>query len=724
MRHPVVVGLFTALVVLAGSITASAQQFPLSSADVTCRQEIGKRAKKLADTLLKEKIKCHKLRMKGAITLGTNCNSPTDPFFPGGLKVANAQAKMDEKVATKCAAASSPFSLGYVLCPTPCESITISGFTGPNSVASCIICQMAPELVGLPAGSGFDATALFAGYGANPPAPLPTNDLRYKCQNNIGSAMRKLVNSRVKEQQKCQIAGDATTQLETVCQVAQTGVDEKVTKAITKARATVGKCNPGALANLPNTCSPANLDGEKDCIQAASLAYADSLFHAIYYAEPHAIFVSSTVGSPSGTGTVFSPIDTIQGGITLALSNSTPDIFIDGGSYNGQITLQSGIHLKGGFNSSLNWVNDGSITAAFSATTNGMLGTSVSNTTVEQLKVSSAGTFSTGQSSYGVRLISPSNVTIKNCTIVSGNAGNGTGGSNGGGGNSGNIGGNGGNGCEGSTYLCSTCGRPGGGGGGTNPSCSSGSTGGAGGAAGHCSTGDVGQAGQAGAGTNPGGGGPGGGGCHGVPGAGGSAGNVASGSNGGGAANFGSASSLYTPANGGNGTNGATGSGGGGGGGGGGGDAGCDSYGGGGGGGGSGGCGGTFATGGTGAGGSFGVWISGGTATIQNTAIQTGTGGTGGSGGVGGNGGSGVGGGFGGSGEDDSIPGKNGGSGGNGGNGGHGGGGGGGPSVGIVCSGASVVRSGNTFTLGNAGGGGSSSGNAGATGLHVNENGC
>src|SRR6185436_7070795 len=181
-------------------------------------------------------------------------------------------------------------------------------------------------------------------------------------------------------------------------------------------------------------------------------------------------------------GTILHPFNTIGEGITLAVANGITNVFIDGGAYTESLTLQSGVNLVAGFNSSAGWRRDGSTTQLFGGTT-AVLGNSVSDVVIDGLRITAASNTSPGGSSYGVRLLSPSNVLIKNGSVTAGNGGSGTNGSNGGSGASGTTGGNGGNGCENSTVFCSSCGRPGGGGGGSS-SC--GITGGTGGQPGRC----------------------------------------------------------------------------------------------------------------------------------------------------------------------------------------------------------------------------------------------
>ena len=173
----------------------------------------------------------------------------------------------------------------------------------------------------------------------------------------------------------------------------------------------------------------------------------------------------------------------------------------------------------------------------------------------------------------------------------------------------------------------------------------------------------------------------------------------------------------YSPAPGGNGVAGAPGVGGGGG-------AGggsthstgtCNDWGGGGGGGGAGGAGGAGGRNGTSAGGSFAIFLWASSATLLDSTLSADDGGTGGAGGAGQLGGSGGAMGSGGAGHDEGRAGGAGGSGGIGGAGGQGGGGSGGPTFGILLgAGSTAPATGTTIAHGVGGMGGSPNGPAGA----------
>ena len=677
--------------------------------DANCRKNLGKGVRLLANMVLREKAKCFASLMAGTIT-GVDCDDLSDPAFPGALAVQRMRDKLDRLATTGCALAATPQTNGYLVCPVPCGSISTSSYAG---VADCLACRTEAE-------SGI---TIEEAYGS---PPVPGSADERSCQGNVGKALRKYANIKVKEQQKCQFAEDLNP-TGANCRIADPQF--KVARTLARARLQIARCNPAALVTL-DSCG-GNLTAEQNCIEAAVNLLTDDLFTDVYAPLGFdGVFVSADVGSPGGTGSIADPLDTIGAGIGQAIADGVANVFIDSGVYPESINLASGINLLGGFNSGNGWLRDGSTTSVFGGTT-AVLGNFVTDVVIEQLTISAAGTTSIGASSYGIRLVSSSSILIKDSAVTAGSAGDGSNGGNGANGLAGFGAGNGGNGCEDSSIFCSSCGRPSGGGGGSSRTCN-GSTGGSGGTGGlsgkDTSSGNTG--GQGSQGTGPAGsvsggaGGPGGGASgNGTPGSPGSPGNVGSDAFGG--SSFGSGSSTYVVASGGTGGAGSGGSGGGGGGGGGGGSDVCDSWGGAGGGGGGGGCGGAAGTGGTGAGGSFGIWVSGGSATVATTTINTGNGGNGGLGGTGGTGGPGAPLGTGGGGEDDSGAGANGASGGNGGRGGHGGGGGGGPSVGIVCrSGATVGSSLNTFNLGTGGPGGGSAGNAGANGVTANTSGC
>src|SRR5262249_29800868 len=150
-----------------------------------------------------------------------------------------------------------------------------------------------------------------------------------------------------------------------------------------KLKATIAQCSDGELAAL-NSCAN-NVNAEQGCIQGAADLMADDLFDAVYNpAGLGAVYVSSSIGSPGGAGTIADPVDTINGGLTAAIGSGAANVFIDGGAYSETVSLVSGINLIGGFNSAGGWIHDGSTTTVFGGTT-AVLGSFVSDVVVDGL---------------------------------------------------------------------------------------------------------------------------------------------------------------------------------------------------------------------------------------------------------------------------------------------------------------------------------------------------
>ena len=617
-----------------------------------------------------------------------------DPAFPVRSR-SGGENKAVALASSGCALASGADQ--QRLLPSPCGAISISGY---SDVANCLVCIAESE----------SSIADNSAYGTPPPAPPVLNQ---KCQIQVGKAFQKYSDTRAKVQQTCQFAEDISP-LGTNCRIA----DPKgtVAKAVIKLKLSIAKCTDAGLAGL-DSCGN-NVNGEQSCIQGATELMVDNLFADVYTpAGTSAVFVSSNVGTPGGSGTIASPVDTITGGLSIAIGSGAANVFIDGGAYSESLSLVSGINLVGGFNSAGGWIHDGSATTVFGGTT-GLLGSLVADVVVDGLSVHAAG--NTGGPARTASALGSTNVMIKRAGRSSpvavapherrqrrrGFAGG--------------VGGNGGG--ARTRPSSATAARGPAEGSGPGAICNGGGGGGGGEAADARETRRR-AAPVAAAATDRGGGlerraAPAERRARGfrVASAPGNAGSDESG---------GAASAAVAP------------------------HAGqrkrrwrqlvrwrwrrqrrrwhsvCDSWGGGGGGGGGGGCGGGGGGAGGGGGGSFGIWIDGGNATVVGVTIQTGNGGNGGGGGSGGTPGGGGGGGANGGGEDDSGPGAGGRNGGNGGRGGHGGGGGGGPSIGIACvSGGAAATSSNVFTVGASGSGGSSPANPGATGRNANTSGC
>jgi cysteine-rich repeat protein len=488
---------------------------------------------------------------------------------------------------------------------------------------------------------------------------------------------------------------------------------------------TSGSCGVGACKRDfqcqggSNVCTP----GTAAASDAPDDAFVDANCDGIDGDINDAVFVAKS-GSDANPGTMALPKLTIQAAVTLA-AGSGKDVYVSGGTYVESITLSNGVGIYGGFDAALAWARTDTQARIVGGST-AVTGTSVSNVVLDHLSIRASSATTAGGSSYGIRLTSATNVSVRKSTVE---AGAGADGANGSAGTDGTDGTDGGDGKPGACSAPAV--------GTSGPGCTSAMRGGAGGTAGqdfHNGTGS-GTSGTIGFGDAPGKGGAAarwdatnslviaaGSGASGKP--------VSPGDAGTSGADFNPTSTTtYLPASGTAGLPGGDGSGGGGGGGGMGGSVAaiCNingGYGGTGGGGGGGGCGGGLGGGGDGGGGSFAIWVaSSSNISVTLTDLVSDTGGRGGDGGTAGDGGAGGTGGSGGQvGTGNGTVGGNGGDGSDGGRGGDGGGGGGGPSIGIVIRScvSACTQTTNTFTLGFPGQGGQGGTTGGATGLSAN----
>ena len=440
-----------------------------------------------------------------------------------------------------------------------------------------------------------------------------------------------------------------------------------------------------------------------------------------------AIFVATT-GADTGAGTMQHPFQSITHALVVASQVSGIDhIYVAAGQYHAPLTLQDGISIFGGYDSSDNWSRSGSAPTdiVFTGSSGKKIAVRgqdiITSTTLGRLSISTDDVAEGNGNNIALYCDHCPGLIIQNSSLRAGNAGHGMHGADGSpailSADDGNIGMKGGMGSgfpagPGGAGGRSGCERPGG-------------AGGMGAASGNY----PGLPGSPGMFSTPGGSGgqptgvdrPGNPGTHGLTGA--------NGSNGSGGRGGNLINGYWSGADGEDGQDGQHGHGGGGGGG----SAGyslgsfnLNSSGNGGGGGGGGGCRGTKGYRGSAGGSSFGLFLLNSTGiTLTNNDFYAGDGGIG---GRGGNGGSGSSGGRGALGGDfnnfvqENSNGGRGGDGGRGGNGGHGGGGAGGNSVGVYLENtdpSAALPGSNTITVGQPGAGGNSSGNPGHTGLAV-----
>ncbi len=462
------------------------------------------------------------------------------------------------------------------------------------------------------------------------------------------------------------------------------------------------------------------------------------------------IFVAPSGTNSSTCGTTYqAPCETITYSIGRAKTEVREHVYIQAGTYNEVIVVESGIHLWGGYD--LNWQRAARTKQGHETRIEGKLDSTTNHyvtvraqaiakpTTIADLVLvganASGSTLKGARSSVVVYADTAAGLNLERVTLIAGNGADGKNGFTGIGAPNpspivqmnGKIGGN----AQEFNSSCNTSSRGAGGAAGVNncvgglsPAAGRGGDGGtmdtccdcflgactcvtcncdatagaAGKNAAQWSTNTFGYRGAGGAGKST---------CG--PGGGGRTGRVQNGAQGIGGVGGSWITGFWYASSGSAGQTGQHGGGGGGGGGSGGCDSGQDSTGAGGGGGGAGGCAAlSGGGGGEGGGGSFGVLADASSVTITDCEIQLGNGGRGGDGGVGGRGQSGGGGGSGGSGGSGGTGTAHGGSGGDGGHGGHGGGGGGGAggvSYGIFSR-KSIINESCTFSGGSAGSGG------------------
>jgi len=254
-------------------LSAPRAEAQLAPAQVNCRKSIGKGVRALADTVIKERIQCHKLRMLGTLLPSIDCNDAQSAPMSG--KVGVAKAKLASSIQRDCAGLS-PADNQYVACPAPCGATMILDYAG---VAACFMCVTEAH-------AGDAITTVYD----TPPAPSAPETAA--CQRYIGQALRKYLTSRMKEQQRCQLAEDRVpTSLD--CQTAD--VKGRVAKARARVDSAIGRCDPGAFSDL-NSCG-ADLIAERMCVKDVAELQADYLFDAVY--RPSTLV-------PTATATVFS----------------------------------------------------------------------------------------------------------------------------------------------------------------------------------------------------------------------------------------------------------------------------------------------------------------------------------------------------------------------------------------------------------------------------------
>jgi hypothetical protein len=265
-------------VLLVGIAPMAAAQVGIEQA--RCRKSLGKGVRKLAETVVKERAACHKLRMLGSLGITTDCNDPG--ASPASIRISAAKNKLTALAVRGCSGLA-PADADYVVCPVPCAHIAISDIAGVAACFACVTEQRAGD-------------AVASAYGT-PPAPAASAAV--SCQDKIGRALRGYVSKRMTEQQRCQLAEDRSpTPLD--CRTAD--ARGKIAKARQRADALIAACDASGLAAL-NSCAT-TVAAEQACVKTAVDLQTDALFEAVYRpAVPIATATPTDTPTPTTTPT-------------------------------------------------------------------------------------------------------------------------------------------------------------------------------------------------------------------------------------------------------------------------------------------------------------------------------------------------------------------------------------------------------------------------------------
>lgn len=247
------------VVVLLAALPALAQ--PFTAADARCRKALHGGMQRLANTIVKEQVRCHQVRIRENIPPSVDCNDPANFLSP--QRVANAE-QVVLRAAKRCADAAPPAALGFGACPAPCGALPVATHA---DVAACFACVaratavgMVEDVFGLPT------------YGV-------TDRLDRLCQAHVGQVLREYMSARMRQQAHCQYLQDRETIDESVdCVTADLrGV---VFGERFAARQVIAACSTDDIvdAQLCGTDVPSLTA----CVEAAVEGAADGLFAVGY----------------------------------------------------------------------------------------------------------------------------------------------------------------------------------------------------------------------------------------------------------------------------------------------------------------------------------------------------------------------------------------------------------------------------------------------------------
>lgn len=268
----------------------------LTTGEAACRRALATNVLKVASAVLKEATKCHRARMAGdpAVPATVDCNVVAELPARSLAKIAKAEAKLAAFADARCSMLGyAPADLGYVTCAAPCDTIDVLDFSGPQSVAACLVCQVRARF----------AIAGAATYGTFPdPGLLDPASIALRCQGAIGKQLLRVQQTRMQQQLKCQTAKDRDkppTTAATDCLTAD--LKGKIAKAEAQVLGALALCSSESLMTLTSCAATPN--EERDCVVAAATDAADALFVEVY--EPPALPTPTptVTATPTSTAT-------------------------------------------------------------------------------------------------------------------------------------------------------------------------------------------------------------------------------------------------------------------------------------------------------------------------------------------------------------------------------------------------------------------------------------
>jgi hypothetical protein len=260
------------LTMIAVATPASAQY---TSDQLKCRQTIAKESAKLAKTIGKVLIGCHKNQQKGKVTAGNDCNDVDAPETDVKGKVNNTKSKMTDKISDPAKGKCTALNVGYInyhQCPSPCD-IPVPTIGDASDVAACLICLTETEV-----------EAMVTAAQDSPAPPLGKDDA--KCHSGIGKNLTKHLDTALKERPKCQNAAESAgaTTVDPACQGSIAKIDTTRTKGedkVTKA------CDAPVDLTMVNSCSTVDTTSLNTCLFDDSAARGLTIFEAMYgFGEP------------------------------------------------------------------------------------------------------------------------------------------------------------------------------------------------------------------------------------------------------------------------------------------------------------------------------------------------------------------------------------------------------------------------------------------------------